>query len=111
MKFKYVFIVSILILFGVYANNHTIFTDGTPMYLMIIGGIIILLYWATRNDFISIASNGGDAIQYEINSSSNTVNNEFLFNVQKAKLNRVHSLYSGGNIDSSSNETTEIPNQ
>lgn len=63
------------------------------VYTLLAAILFIILYWLSRRHVISITSNSGKAINFQINRMSDDEIEDFLFKVQEAKNTRILFLY------------------
>lgn len=59
---------------------------------VVLGAIFFAIWWFTRKHIISIASDGGSAMNFEVEGMGQEKVNEFIDNVSLAKLTRVNQL-------------------
>lgn len=60
---------------------------------LIVGGILIALWWFTRKHLVTISSNGGSHINFVVEQMSDDKIEDFVTDVQEAKLKRVNYLF------------------
>ncbi len=80
------------ILLGIYLSSQTY--NGASLNVGFIAGVIFLLGWFfLRRHVISISSNGGSSLNFEVGQMSKDQIETFTDNVQSAKLKRLNQLY------------------
>jgi hypothetical protein len=80
------------ILFGFYLSSQTY--SGGSLNIGFIGGIILLaLWWFSRKHVISISSDGGSSLNFQVGQMSKDQIENFTDNVQSAKEKRINQLY------------------
>lgn len=78
------------ILVGLYLFAQS---NDSVNYGFIAGIILLLIWWFSRRHIISISSDGGSSLNFEVGGMSSYLIEEFVGKVQLAKLNRVNQLY------------------
>lgn len=81
------------LIIGIFLSFNGEFRGAPIVAFSLIAGLVFLgLYWFSRRHLVSIKSNGGTALEFEIAKMSQVDVEEFLFKVQEAKLQRANSL-------------------
>jgi len=57
------------------------------------GGVFLILWLGSRQHVITITSNGGKPLNFEVEGMGEEQIEDFLFKVQEAKSNRINTLY------------------
>ncbi|HEV8083378.1 MAG TPA: hypothetical protein VGP55_09265 [Chitinophagaceae bacterium] len=66
----------------------------SPLNFNFIGGIFLLLFWwFSRKHIISISSNGGSTLNFQVDQMSKGQIENFIYNLQSAKTKRIDRLY------------------
>jgi hypothetical protein len=62
---------------------------------IVVGCILIAIWWFTRKHVIIVSSNGGSQLSFIVEGMSEEKINDFTDSIQEAKLKRVNQLYKG----------------
>ncbi|MDB5198745.1 MAG: hypothetical protein JWO92_708 [Chitinophagaceae bacterium] len=80
------------ILFGFYFSSQRY--NGSTLNIGFIGGIILLGLWLfSKKHVISVSSDGGNSLNFEVGQMSKEQIENFTDNVQSAKAKRINQLY------------------
>ncbi|HYF31665.1 MAG TPA: hypothetical protein VD993_11140 [Chitinophagaceae bacterium] len=85
---------TLLVIVGLYLYASQPYAGNAPMLFIITGVILIILYYATRKHVVTIASDGGRALNFEAGGISEAEIEKFLTDVQDAKLKRITAITS-----------------
>jgi hypothetical protein len=70
------------------------YRESSPMLpFVVVAGILFIIWWFTRKHVISISSNGGATLAFEIKGMSKGSIDSFVSDVSLAKLNRINELH------------------
>ena len=80
----------IIVLAGIVLTKQT---DGASVIAgVLLGGVLIWLWWSSRKHIIKIASKGGSVLNFMTEGMSSDKINDFIYEVSMAKLKRLNQL-------------------
>jgi len=78
--------------FTQYGNDHG-GVNLIPLIGLVIGGIFLAIWWASRKNIIKISSNGGSSLSFQVENMSDEAIEDFTLKVLNAKLKRKEQIY------------------
>lgn len=81
-------IIAAICLIGAFLMNSEMQTAG-----LVSAAICIVIWWFTRKHIISISSNGGSSLNFEVQGMGEDKISDFIYHISEAKLNRVNQLH------------------
>ena len=73
---------------GFVIGENTVILGG-----LIVGALFVVLWWFSRKNFVQISSDGGSSLKLSVVRMSDEAVEDFVTEVQEAKLKRINSLY------------------
>lgn len=69
------------------------FAGGSPELGLIVGGIFIAIWWFTRKHVVSISSDGGSSLDFQVSGMKMEQIYDFRYNVELAKQERIQAKH------------------
>ena len=79
------------ILYGLYAASQSYGESLNAGFIL--GAVFLIMWWFSRRHVISISSDGGSSLNFEVGQMSREQIDNFISKVQTAKLRRVNQLH------------------